>query len=155
MAIITFYKRKPPRKFFRISWQWKSLTLYNLYTGGRSSLFNLWCDENIPEKLSVYSRGVSTREGVSTLRTVPRVTCIWKTPGYHHLGTESNKVSRENFGHNPTICLNNIPYFIYKIWITHRIKKWKTASCCLKNFWFFRTKKIFFNFFSDFYTLSR
>ena len=88
--------------------------------------------------------------GVSTVATVLRVTWIWKTPGYHHLGAESNKVSRENFGHNSTICLNNIPYFIYKIWIRHRIKKWKTASCSLQNFWFFRTKKFFLIFFQIF-----
>ena len=83
------------------------------------------------------------------------ITWIWTTPGYHHLGAESNKVSRKNFWRNLTICLNNIPYFINKIWNRRRIKKWKVPSCSWENFWFFRTKKFFFDFSSDFFDAFR
>ena len=68
---------------------------------------------------------------------------ICETPGYHHMSAASNAVTRDYFSHDPTIWSKYIPYFIYKIWTSHRIQKWKPASCRWENFWFNRTKKFF------------
>ena len=93
--------------------------------------------------------------GFTWIWLVHRSTFICKTPGYHHLGAASNAVTRNYFSHNATIWFNNIPYFTYKKWTKHRIKKWKTASCCWENFWLFSTKIFFFDFFSALFKLFR
>ena len=112
-------------------WLWSIIKIYFLYS------YAIKCQSF---KQSHLSR-------VSEIWLVHRSTFICETPGYHHLDAASNAVTRDYFSHNATIWSNKIPYFIYKIWTKHIIKKWKTVSCSWENFWFFPTKNFFFDFF--------
>ena len=92
--------------------------------------------------------------GVSGIWLVHRSTSICKTSGYHHLGAASNAVICDYFSHNPTIWSKNIPYLIYKIWTKHRIKN-ENQHRVAEKISDFSYKKIFFDFFSDFFDAFR
>ena len=84
------------------------------------------------------------KSGVFAVWPVHRSTWIFETPGYDHLGAGSNVYSREDLRHNPTIWLNNKPYFIYELGIAsknekeHRVGKKMSDFFVQKRFsWFF------------------